>query len=120
MSINPTDSATHEAQVLHEIQNFKVTDQWGAREERKRLQDLFATAQLAAGQFTDDKGMRPDPRVFQHFRQRTVASAEMIYPHRRIDEHGITRLREHAAVVSISGVSACHPAPPAGAHSHSR
>lgn len=80
MNINPPDSATHEALVLCELHDFKVTDQRDAREGGKRFQHLFATVQLAAGQFTNDEGVSPDPRVFQHFRQRTIASTKMIDP----------------------------------------
>jgi hypothetical protein len=60
MSVDVTDTLSHQAILFDKKENFFIGGFAGAGQITKKIQNFTAIAQIAAGQFTDHE------RVYQH------------------------------------------------------
>ena len=91
MSIDPTDTAAVQAATLNEAQQFVVFGNLSLRQGYEKAQDLVAIADGTACQLTNDERMRQDQLVVEKGLQPLVPGAEMLNPHRGINEDHATR-----------------------------
>lgn len=87
MNVNPAQTSPHQMVGLQKREHFVVTGYRRMRQCGESTQHLVSLRKVAARQLSGNEVMRPDLRLFQQLHQLGVASPQMIYPDRCIDQH---------------------------------
>jgi hypothetical protein len=100
MSVDVPDPAPEQRMAVDEMQDFCLGGNAGLGQVRHRVQHHFALAQIAYASSPITKGVREYPSRIKQPAQHQVAGAQMIYPHRRIDQDHAEVGRRRRGVLS--------------------
>ena len=87
MRVDPADSGSHQAVLLHERQDLVMICERRFGDVPEKREDFSPPPEIPAGQFSDDEGVTPYDAVGQEIREGPVPALKMIDPDRRVDEH---------------------------------
>ena len=86
MDIDIAQSPSHQQVLFDELQDFIMFGILRGGESLEQLQNLFSVVKIAAGQFTDDKGMADDLSILKQSLEPGYRVVKMAHPNRRIHQ----------------------------------
>ncbi len=86
MNIDVPDALAVQGVVFDKPQNFPTLGHRSGRQILKQAQDRRAIAQTSAGHLADHERMHEHIRSFQQVGKLRIAAAQVIDPHRRVDQ----------------------------------
>ena len=86
MKINIADALAVQGVALNERQNFVVLGQHGGWQVLQQFENAGAVAQTATSYFSNHERMDGDLRALQQLGQLSVALAQVVNPHGRVDQ----------------------------------
>src|SRR5271165_6903995 len=93
MDIDMADALPKQMVAADEVQDLHISGDADLRQVRQSIQDNGAPAEIAEGEFADDKGVRQRPSCIEQVDERLAPGAEMVYPNRGIDQNHAGRDR---------------------------
>ena len=86
VGIDVADATSHQLLLLNHHQDFRVAGHRGCRQALEQVKHLPAIAQVAAGEFADHPGVNHHRAFLQERCQTGHPTAQVIHPHRGVDE----------------------------------
>jgi hypothetical protein len=87
VDVDPAEALPHQLTGLYELQNLAMSEKLRVRQDREEPQDFSPSPERPASELADHEGMRPHLTTTQTIRQDVIATAEVVHPDGRVDEH---------------------------------